>query len=86
MRYKMDTGMNDLKEAMGSSCRGSNTHRGKMEKVYRKNGNSTSRGNPYCKKHFIEVYKREPNITDSATIGVCRRCSSERNTTLGKGK
>jgi len=54
----------------------------KMEKVYRKNGNSTSRGNPYCKKHFIEVHKREPNIADTATIGVCRKCSFERNTAL----
>lgn len=51
----------------------------KMEKVYLKNGNSTPRGNRYCMKHFIEIHKRDPNIMDVATIGICRKCSAERN-------
>ena len=45
-----------------------------MEKTYLKNGNSTSRGNNYCMKHFIEVHKRSPNISDKASFRLCKRC------------
>ncbi len=47
-----------------------------MDKVYLKNGNTEKKGNKqhYCKDHFIEIYKREPNIQDVATPGFCYRC------------
>jgi len=56
-----------------------------MEKTYLKNGNSTTRGNHYCMKHFIEVHKRGPGIfievhkrgpgiSDKACFRECIRC------------
>ena len=45
-----------------------------MDKIYLKNGNNKRKGNKYCKNHFIQVHKREPNIMDTASIGPCRKC------------
>lgn len=46
-----------------------------MEKVYRKDGNTKTKGKKYCKKHFIKKYRREPNIMDTAHIGTCHVCT-----------
>jgi len=45
-----------------------------MEKLYRKDGNSNIRERKYCKKHFIEKYGREPNISDTVHLGTCQKC------------
>lgn len=41
-----------------------------MDKIYKTQDSNTY----YCKAHFQKKYKREPNITDIATVGVCRIC------------
>ena len=45
-----------------------------MVKTYRKDGNSTGKGLTYCKKHFIKLYGRDPNINDTAYFSTCPKC------------
>lgn len=42
-----------------------------VTKTYRKDGNTKTTGKTYCKEHFIEKYKREPNILDTAHFYSC---------------
>jgi len=45
-----------------------------MNKVYCKDGNSKTKSKMYCKDHFLKRHGREPNITDTAHLGLCSDC------------
>ena len=50
-----------------------------MTKIYQKDGNTNKRNKYYCKKCFIEKYKREPNILDVVSLGRCHHCGEKLN-------